>query len=382
MRILIYSAPFYADSDFPLVKALRSMGHEVCYMLRVAPFMTQSTLLDFVPQDPRCQVLPAAEFPALCQWGEFIDMDHSYVSNYTQEKTGFRSFRLLKEELRTIRAFAPDAVCYMGLPYELHYLLLLAWRKRSTTVMHDPFPHSGDNSLRNRIKRRLLPLFCKHFILLNGRQAPAFAKAFHVAPRRITVSSLGSYQCYRHFLPGMDPGCGPYILFLGRLAPYKGIDDAVKAFSRVRDQFPDLRLVIAGAGPLCFDMQAVEADERISLVHRHLSMEEVAGYVSHCQFVVCPYTDATQSGVIQTAFALGAPVVATEVGNFADVVIPGVNGLLVPPRSPEALAGAFEQLLAHPEALSALKANLREATEEDALSWQKIAQEYLKAFAS
>jgi glycosyltransferase involved in cell wall biosynthesis len=63
----------------------------------------------------------------------------------------------------------------------------------------------------------------------------------------------------------------------------------------------------------------------------------------------CPFT------VIE-AMAAGAPVVATRVGGVPELVEHGVSGLLVEPRSPEALAAAVSELLASPERASRMGA--------------------------
>jgi len=62
---------------------------------------------------------------------------------------------------------------------------------------------------------------------------------------------------------------------------------------------------------------------------------------------VLPYRSATQSGVTHVAYALGVPVITTDVGGLAETVVAGETGLVVPPESPDALADAvvrfFEQ---------------------------------------
>ncbi|MFN5422931.1 MAG: glycosyltransferase, partial [bacterium] len=54
--------------------------------------------------------------------------------------------------------------------------------------------------------------------------------------------------------------------------------------------------------------------------------------IQHATFVVCPYRDATQSGVLMTSFAFGKPVLATRVGAFPEYVTDGHNGLLLDPE--------------------------------------------------
>jgi glycosyltransferase involved in cell wall biosynthesis len=55
---------------------------------------------------------------------------------------------------------------------------------------------------------------------------------------------------------------------------------------------------------------------------------------------VLPYRSATQSGVTHVAYALGVPVITTDVGGLAETVTPGETGMIVPPEDPHALAGA------------------------------------------
>jgi glycosyltransferase involved in cell wall biosynthesis len=379
MRILIYSIPPFSDSDFPLIKALRERGHEVWYIIRLAPFMLKTSLLDFGSQDPRNQLLPATEFDALSQWSQYLDLTKTFVSNDTVGKTGLRSFRLFLDECHLVKRINPDAICHIGIPFLFHFFLLLGNRKKSAVVVHDPLPHSGDDGIRVRLKRRFLPLVCKRFILLNKRQADDFCNAYNVAPGRVAVSSLGPYDCYASLRSGRAVD-GKYVLFWGRLEKYKGIDYAIKAFTLIRERFPELRLVIAGAGPVCFDSGAVDSDDRIVFIHRYLSNQEVADYASQCQFVVCPYTDATQSGVIQTAFAMGAPVVATDVGNFSDVIVSGYNGIIVPPSDSVALSEAFADLLSNPDKLDAMRSNIADSSREGVSSWTRIADDYIRAF--
>lgn len=47
------------------------------------------------------------------------------------------------------------------------------------------------------------------------------------------------------------------------------------------------------------------------------------------QFMVCPYTDATQSGVIMSSFTFGTPVIATKVGGLPEMLGNGKYGMLV-----------------------------------------------------
>ena len=69
------------------------------------------------------------------------------------------------------------------------------------------------------------------------------------------------------------------------------------------------------------------------------------------RLVVVPYTTATQSGVIATAYAFGRPVIATSVGGLVEMVWHGKTGLLVPPNDVAGLARAIRSLARNPERL-------------------------------
>jgi glycosyltransferase involved in cell wall biosynthesis len=76
--------------------------------------------------------------------------------------------------------------------------------------------------------------------------------------------------------------------------------------------------------------------------------------------------------------AAGLPVVATRVGGTADLVHDGVNGLLVAPRDPAALAAAISRVLADPAAAAALAAAARRTA--GAYAWPGLARKVLEVY--
>ena len=76
--------------------------------------------------------------------------------------------------------------------------------------------------------------------------------------------------------------------------------------------------------------------------------------------------------------AAGLPVVATRVGGTADLVHDGVNGLLVAPRDPAALAAAISRVLADPAAAAGLSAAARRTA--DAYAWPGLARTVLQVY--
>lgn len=133
----------------------------------------------------------------------------------------------------------------------------------------------------------------------------------------------------------------------GRLSPEKGYGDYVEAAAEVLRSGVDVGFVHFGDGPLRADLtrrvarlglgrRFVFAGFRTDLhrVYRHLDL-----------FVLPSYTEGLPVVVLE-AFASGVPVVATAVGGTPEVVVEGVNGRLVPPGEPLALARRIAETLA------------------------------------
>ena len=109
-------------------------------------------------------------------------------------------------------------------------------------------------------------------------------------------------------------------------------------------------------------------------------MEELYGYLLSSDLAVCPYVDATQSGVIMTAYATSLPVVATRVGGLPEMVEDGITGLLVNPKDEKDLANAILKIVSSDSILNQYKENVKQAVLNGAFSWDKIADQYLEIF--
>ena len=129
--------------------------------------------------------------------------------------------------------------------------------------------------------------------------------------------------------------------FIGRLDPVKRVSDLVAATGRL----PQMRLDVYGDGP---DRPTIEAailrfglSGRVTL---HGAVTSATGPLAATDVLVLPSEAEGFGLVLIEAMAAGVPVVATDVDGIRDVVTSGVDGLLVPPRDPAAMAAAIERL--------------------------------------
>jgi glycosyltransferase involved in cell wall biosynthesis len=98
---------------------------------------------------------------------------------------------------------------------------------------------------------------------------------------------------------------------------------------------------------------------RYDIRHRHIDDPEVAQLFLDADIVALPYTEASQSGVLNLAAAFGKPVVATDVGELRATVESNNLGLVVPPASSVHLAHAIRLLAEDNSLRAAFGANAR-----------------------
>ena len=81
--------------------------------------------------------------------------------------------------------------------------------------------------------------------------------------------------------------------------------------------------------------------DNVMVVSDYVPNDEVVKYFSASDVVVLPYIDATQSGITQIAYNFNKPVITTNVGGLAEVVVDGKTGIVIPPNSSGDLANAI-----------------------------------------
>ena len=145
----------------------------------------------------------------------------------------------------------------------------------------------------------------------------------------------------------------PLALFAGRLAPQKGVDDLLGALDLLQHIRPDLRTLIVGDGPLRGRLEesarAVQLLNGAGLARFTGHRPDVPRLMAAADLVVLPSYYEGLPNVVLEAMQMGKPVVATSAPGTTEVVADGETGLLVPLRSPKALAQAMRTVLGDAE---------------------------------
>lgn len=149
---------------------------------------------------------------------------------------------------------------------------------------------------------------------------------------------------------GLDPGF-TYLLFFGIIRPYKGLDLFIEAMALLREQYPRLRMLVAGEfyeNPARYTrlIEQYGLSGRVKMFDYFIPTDEVKYFFAAADLVVQPYRSASQSGITQMAYQFGTPMVVTRVGGLPELVRDGVTGWVCDPE-PQAVAGAITKFLQH-----------------------------------
>lgn len=157
--------------------------------------------------------------------------------------------------------------------------------------------------------------------------------------------------------PGYGEGKGGYALFVGRLSQEKGIDLLLSAWEQIGDKIP---LKIVGDGPLANQVAAAaNSTPGISWVGRK-SIEEVYALMKEALFLVFPsrWYEGLPRTIIES-FAVGTPVIASDLGSISKLITNGVTGLHFQAGGIEDLVTKVEWALNNQSTMSLLRQSTR-----------------------
>lgn len=134
------------------------------------------------------------------------------------------------------------------------------------------------------------------------------------------------------------------MLFFGYVRPYKGLHSLLEAMPFVLAHVKTTLYVVGefyeDQSKYIDQIKNLGLEKQVKVVSGYVPNDQVSLYFSACDVVVLPYASATQSGIVQIAYQFDKPVIATNVGGLAEVVIDGQTGFIVQPNDPRELANA------------------------------------------
>ena len=382
MKIIYYSKPCFADCDIPLIKEMQDRGIDVYYYIPIPRYFVSSSVIEFTNPIKKYGLISAKDFPEMAYLSKMLDLSKVFfISGFRRNPLSILSW-LLWFKVILHMFFKHADIFHITWQFSLHFEKLFYLFKPCKNVVmtvHDPFSHTGNDSSIEEKRRIKTFSYANAYILLNKTFVSRFAMHYGKNIEQIFVSRLGSYNVLDLFSDVKLIDLDNYILFFGTINKYKGIEYLLEAMQLVHKGNPQLKLVIAGSGKFYFDVSKYTRKDYVKIIHKYLTMGELSCLIKNAKFVVCPYTDGTQSGVINTCFTLCKPIVATNVGAFPESVVDGKNGYLVSPKNSIELAEKISELENNPLKISEMSSYIREEWLPNH-DWNGIVNDFVKCY--
>lgn len=197
--------------------------------------------------------------------------------------------------------------------------------------------------------RLALSLTNKVFFLNSDDVADFSALGLLRYGQAVNIGGIGvDLERWRPAPPVLDPVT---FLFVGRLLRDKGILDFVSAARLIKEAHPSVRFLLVGGvdeNPQSISRAIAESWVEEGLVE-WMGHTQVAPWLEQASVFVLPSYREGVPRSTQEAMAMGRPVITTDAPGCRETVVNGINGYLVPPRDPSALAAAMQAFITEPE---------------------------------
>ena len=234
------------------------------------------------------------------------------------------------------------------------YYKLLGKRVVFTAHNVNAGKRDSNDSWLNRISLKAQYKLCDHiFVHTDGMRTELMAE-FCIPESKVSVipfginntvpnTGLSSPQAKAQL--GVSPS-DKALLFFGNIAPYKGLEYLVAAFTELTKNDPSYRLLIVGRpkGSKDYWSQIKETIRRSSIRHRVIEIIEYVPdettelYFKAADVLILPYSHVFQSGVLFLGYSFGLPAIAADVGTLREEIIGGRTGFVFKPGDSSDLA--------------------------------------------
>lgn len=288
--------------------------------------------------------------------------------SYTLNRTGMNpladilaTFKLAKK----IKHIAPDLVfSYFAKPVIFGTLAArLAGVKQIVgmleglgyTFTEQPEGTSQKTKILQRVQVFLYKLsfrFLDKIIFLNPDDPQDLVAKHNIKVKNIAVlGGIGlDLEQYPYVKPSLD---AVSFIFIGRLLKEKGINEFIAAAKIVKNTYPDVVFTVLGGldegNPGGIQKSELDALVGSGVIDYPGQVSDVAERIAQASVFVLPSYREGVPRSTQEAMAIGRPVITTDVPGCRETVVDGVNGFLIQPWNPQALAEKMIYFIEHPE---------------------------------
>jgi glycosyltransferase involved in cell wall biosynthesis len=293
---------------------------------------------------------------------------------------GALHWRGMRRLLAEVSAEAPDIIHFQWLPLPaLDRLFLPGLRRVAPLVLtaHDSRPF---NEAASRLQKfgaiGVLTEFDR--VIVHTEEARARLIAYGVRPSRLVRIAHGLLNDEEP-VPTTRELLADTVRFLlfGKLKPYKGADLLIEAFRRLPPRL-QARAEVHIVGKPYMDVRSLlkaadGLERRVRLDFRFVPDAEMSRLLAQADVLVFPYREIDISGVLMAGLRYSRPIIASRIGGFAELLVDGRHGFLVPPGDAAALAAAMSRLIEQATTRRAMGGAISDLA-ASIPSWDEIAQ--------
>lgn len=228
-------------------------------------------------------------------------------------------------------------------------------------AVHDVIPHDMSKSV--ILCTKVACKFADHVILRNEKFKNLLSDEYN-----LPLSKISCFAPWRYFPPEERSKYTGKFLSFGRIKKYKGMD----TLEIIIKKTPEIAYQIVGEADEESKaiVEKLKTYDNVEMVDREVTDQEMIQYFHGADWIVLPYTTATQSGVIADSYRLSRPVIAFNVGAISEQIENTVTGFLVEAGNTNAFVDVVK------------KASVMDKTEIDRLTHSAYIKGYNKYAAA
>ena len=377
----------FMGSILPLARQLCGRGYNVdIYYYKREICEPEACELDYISPHYGINTIPAEIYNGI---SAYIGNDRLKIYTFSQMKP-FASVPVLRNIVVHILKYqariaarqiinqgydAVNLVCNYDMVYMtdmLHYL-----RGNIIVSMHEVWNHAAPSLTPSPLLRETINKKCK-ISVFSENSLEDISHIHGIDMNLVSMNPFGLFESFTSLNESELPEELPdkYILFFGYIKPYKGLKILHDAIDILGESLEDYKIVIAGKGddPVIGE---TKKDDRYLLIQRYIHSRELVTLIKRAYVVVCPYLTMSQSGIPQTVFPFGTPIVASDLDGFREIITPSV-GMLFPAGNAQSLAGCLSELIHHPEKKEQMGKNILSFNKNNPkYDWGNICEHYL-----
>jgi len=198
-------------------------------------------------------------------------------------------------------------------------------------TVHNLVSHEPTNLKREFVLRKITSRMVNHVIVHCNYAKKKILSDWKLRKDKVSVIPHGSYIGYypnsitrQEARETLSIGSSNFtFLFFGMLRNYKGIKQLVASFKKLKQQLPEIRLIIAGSpfnNVIQREIEKLAAFEGISLHLRYIPDDEVQCFFNAADVIVLPYHNILTSGGAILALSFGKPVIVPAIGCIPELI--------------------------------------------------------------